>query len=42
MLKHYNEEEVKTMAKTPEEAEERSNKNNKQTNLLKQKLMRDL
>jgi hypothetical protein len=27
MPKHYNEEEVKTMAKTPEEAEEMSNKN---------------
>jgi hypothetical protein len=32
MLKHYNKEAVKTMAKSPEEAEDRSNKSKKKTN----------
>jgi hypothetical protein len=41
MLKHYNEEAVKTMAKAPEELEEMSNKTN-QKHQIKQQTLRDL
>ena len=41
MLKHYNAEVTKTMAKTPEEAEKMSN-DNKNTKIQKTPIMRDL